>query len=143
MRKKIILWIVIGGVIILGALFRVLLETDGTSSGGSARRPAFVFEEDPHGTSFILTPEEIMGAAEDPSPSSVPRRVRKTENPAPAAPDLKSIKGSISPKKGKPGDMKDYLDEAERARAKRVGKSLKEIKEKVRDWQPNIFEPTW
>ena len=39
--------------------------------------------------------------------------------------------------------MKDYLDEAEKARSERVRKSLREIKEKVRDWHPDIFQPTW
>jgi hypothetical protein len=39
--------------------------------------------------------------------------------------------------------MKDYLDEADRERAERIRKSLEEIKKKVRDWHPNIFEPTW
>lgn len=57
--------------------------------------------------------------------------------------DLKGIKKGIRPIRRSPGDMKDYLDEAEKARRRRIRTSLKEVQKKVREWQGNIFEPTW
>jgi len=39
--------------------------------------------------------------------------------------------------------MKEYLDEAERLRRERVRKSLEEIRRKVREYEPSVFEPTW
>lgn len=57
--------------------------------------------------------------------------------------DLKKIQKAIRPITRSPGDMKDYLDEAERARRRRIRTSLQEVQSKVREWRGNIFEPTW
>ena len=37
----------------------------------------------------------------------------------------------------------NMLDEAERLRRERVRKSLEEIRRKVREYEPSVFEPTW
>lgn len=57
--------------------------------------------------------------------------------------DLKQMKKGIHSINRPPGDMKGYLDEAEKARRERIRKSLKEVKEKVKGWEKSIFEPTW
>ncbi|MGI6252512.1 MAG: hypothetical protein ACOYJV_03665 [Aminivibrio sp.] len=139
MRKKIILGAVLGGAVLLGALLRTLQEGDFVRA--SVRRPVFVFER--QRPDFIVVPEKIPTPEEMPAGRSAPRKTGRPKASPGEGHDLDSIKKDISPKKGSVGDMKDYLDEAERARAERVRKSLGEIKEKVRDWHPDIFQPTW
>ncbi|NLB84282.1 MAG: hypothetical protein GX791_08575 [Synergistaceae bacterium] len=56
---------------------------------------------------------------------------------------MKQIKKGIQPIDRPPGDMKEYLDEAEKARRERIRKSLKEVRRKVKEWEKSVFEPTW
>ncbi len=56
---------------------------------------------------------------------------------------MKKIQKAIRPITRSPGDMKDYLDVAERSRRRRIRTSLQEVQSKVREWRRNIFEPTW
>ena len=139
MRKKIILGAVLGGAVLLGALLRTLQEGD--SIRASVHRPVFVFEG--QRPDFIIVPDKIPAPEGTPSGRSAPRKTGRAKASPDGGHNLDSIKKGISPKKGSAGDMKDYLDEAEKVRSERVRKSLGEIKEKVRDWHPDIFQPTW
>ena len=58
-------------------------------------------------------------------------------------PDLKLITKDVHPIDRPPGDMKEYLDEAEKVRRERIKRSLKEVQKKVKGWQKSIFDPTW
>ncbi|MGI6783895.1 MAG: hypothetical protein ACOX5A_06670 [Aminivibrio sp.] len=144
MMKKILLWAVLAAAVLAGALLRVLPEGSGGAGKSKAGRFVFVFNGDVKPGGFIEAPLRIESPGEGPAASpAAPRPARVRKPGAPRKPDLDAIKKGISPKGRKAGDMKDYLDDAERTRAERVRKSLKEIKDKVRDWQPSIFEPTW
>jgi len=56
-------------------------------------------------------------------------------------PDIEALKKGLRPIEGSPGDMSEYLEEAERKI--RIRKSLGEIQKKVKEWEKSIFEPTW
>lgn len=75
--------------------------------------------------------------------SSPPANTRKQSPQTQEKFDLDSVKKGIYPRKSAPGDMTDYLDEAERARKTRIRKFFQEIRQNTKEWERNVFEPTW
>lgn len=148
MKKKFILWAVVTAAVILGAAGRILLHQGRPEEEGVARRTVIIFDGEPGSEEdfYGFAPPEseddegkshkAQGGPLRPSPSGRGKPSGKKE-------DFSALKKGISSREGDPGDMKDYLEESERARRARIGKSLDEIKRKVRDWRPSIFAPTW
>lgn len=136
MRKKIILGAAVAGAVLAGALSGALHE----EVRSRPARPVLVFVEESQPQALTVPAQETPEAGEGSPRPEPPGRGKKPGRPGA---DLGAIKKGISPISGAAGDMKDYLDEADRKRAERIRKSLEEIKKKVRDWHPNIFEPTW
>lgn len=90
-----------------------------------------------------VSPDE-RGERKDSRPSSGKGASRgKYSSKTDGSTDLKQMSKGIHPIDRPPGDMKEYLDEAEKARGVRIRKSLKEIQRKVKEWEKSIFEPTW
>ena len=87
---------------------------------------------DERGARVRATPRPARGASSGKNPS-------KQDDPV----DFQQIKKDIRPINRPPGDMNEYLDEAEKARREGIRKSLKDIRKKVKEWEKSIFEPTW
>jgi|LSQX01.2.fsa_nt_gb hypothetical protein len=148
MKKSFIAWGALAVSILTGAVFRALPGGESFPAGGEYRKPVLLFDGEPPLHSGPLTvsgDQEVPadGTLKDADDSSSPRSGSPKKKPGTGKPDLESLKHGVKPRKGNPGDLKDYLDEADRARRERVRKSLEEIRKKVREWEPNIFEPTW
>jgi hypothetical protein len=148
MRKKAAAWGAVVVFILLGALLRAHPSRESHFSGGGNRKTVLLFE----GEQVLSSDVPVRsGDGEYPEPASPDRDEaplsRRTSSSgkgqAKKAAGLDSLKQGVKARKGNPGDMKEYLDEAERLRRERVRKSLEEIRRKVREYEPSIFDPTW
>ncbi|TDY65143.1 hypothetical protein C8D99_101293 [Aminivibrio pyruvatiphilus] len=148
MRKNVAAWGAMVVFILLGALFRALPSGEPLSFRGGNRGTVLVFEGEAGLFSDAFVPsadreyQEPASADRDGTPLSrltAPPQKQPEKNGR----DLDSLKQGVKARKGNPEDMKEYLDEAERLRRERVRKSLEEIRRKVREYEPSVFEPTW
>lgn len=149
MRKNAAAWGTVVVFILLGAMLRALPSGESRSPGeGGNRRTVLRFEGEavpPLHVSVLSGDEEYPDAVsrdrEDGRPvrRTAPSGRRQAKNDA----GLDSLKQGVKARKGNPGDMKEYLDEAERIRRERVRRSLEEIRRRVREYEPSVFDPTW
>lgn len=134
--------------ILLGALFRALPSGEPLSFRGGNRGTVLVFEGEAGLFSDAFVPsadreyQEPASADRDGTPLSR-RTAPPQKQPEKNGRDPDSLKQGVKARKGNPEDMKEYLDEAERLRRERIRKSLEEIRRKVREYEPSVFEPTW
>ena len=154
--KKILIFGLISAALLWGALFRASRHDSSYSAGRAPERaaqiihssfPAREFSPPVDQTSentgnYVSTDEKESGTEGLRGSSSYGIR-KKSSSKAGETTDIEALTKGIHPKKGMPGDMKEYLDEAERTRAERISKALREVQKKVRDWERSIFEPTW
>lgn len=148
MRKKAAAWGAVVVFILLGALLRAHPSRESHFSGGGNRKTVLLFE----GEQVLSSDVPVRsGDGEYPEPASPDRdgsplsrrTVPSGKRTGTGGRDLDSLKQGVKARKGDPGDMKEYLNEAERLRRERVRKSLEEIRRKVREYEPSIFDPTW
>ncbi|MEA4952115.1 MAG: hypothetical protein VB107_05545 [Aminivibrio sp.] len=149
MRKNAAAWGTVVVFILLGAMLRALPSGESLSPGeGGSRRTVLLFEGEavpPLHVSVLSGdeeyPDEVSRDRED------GRTVRRTapsgRRPGKSDTGLDSLKQGVKARKGNPEDMKEYLDEAERIRRERVRRSLEEIRRRVREYEPSVFDPTW
>ena len=148
MRKNFILWAVVAAAIFLGAAGRILLHHRSSAGEDFPRRTVIIFEgeSEAEGDSYGFDHAHSKtdeGAGFEGQKRKGPPLPSEKGRPSQRPPDLSTLKEGVSHREGNPGDMRDYLEDSERARRARIGKSLEEIKRKVKDWRPSIFEPTW
>lgn len=148
MGKNVAAWGALVVFILLGAMFRALPSEESLSPEDGRRKAVLLFEGEPGilpGVSVRSGDEayreEVSGNGEEGMPS---RRARPSgKRPEKNGRDLDSLRQGVRARKGNPGDMKEYLDEAERIRRERVRKTLEEIRRRVREYEPSVFDPTW
>jgi len=149
MRKNAAAWGAVVVFILLGAMLGALPSGESRSPGeGGSRRTVLLFEGEavpPLHVSVLSGdeeyPEEVSRDREDGRPAR--RTAPSGRRPAKNDVGLDSLKRGVEARKGNPGDMKEYLDEAERIRRERVRRSLEEIRRRVREYEPSVFDPTW
>ena len=139
------------GVLVRASHYEPLLLSEAPSEGTiSITDDSFTPEDQnlPAGADLLQPDLEISsderGAGEEAAfrPAAGASSRKKSSKPDEPI-DLKQMKKDIHSINRPPGDMKDYLDEAEKARRERIRRSLKEVREKVKKWEKSIFEPTW
>jgi len=148
MRKNVAAWGAVVVFILLGAMLRVLPSGEPLSPGGGNRRTVLLFEGDrvPPSDGVVRSGDEEYPEPVSPDRDEAPLSRRTSSSgkgQGKKAAGLDSLKQGVKAREGAPGDMKEYLDEAERLRRERVRKSLEEIRRKVREYEPSIFDPTW
>ena len=154
--KKILIFGLISAALLWGALFRASRHDSSYSAGRTLERAAQIInssfptrdllppvDQTSESTGNYASSDEKESDKEGPRGSSSSAIKKKNSRKAGETPNIEALKKGIYPKKGMPGDMKEYLDEAERTRAERIRKALREVQKKVRDWERSIFEPTW
>jgi len=122
-------------------------KLSGTEFRTGVSSPAEDFSSFSDDISVSTVPTELSGdageetsALQDELPAG---KNRKKTTPKDLKPDIEALKKGIRPIEGAPGDMSEYLDDAERKRKIRIRKSLGDIQKKVKEWEKSIFEPTW
>lgn len=122
-------------------------KLSGTEFRTGVSSPAEDFSSFSDDISVSTVPTELSGdageetsALQDELPAG---KNRKKTAPKDLKPDIEALKKGIRPIEGAPGDMSEYLDDAERKRKIRIRKSLGDIQKKVKEWEKSIFEPTW
>jgi hypothetical protein len=153
-KKHIMRLLIVAAAIGAGAFCRSLSgvppgagKLSGTEFRTGVSSPAEDFSSFSDDISVSTVPTELSGGAgeetsalQDELPAG---KNRKKTTPKDLKPDIEALKKGIRPIEGAPGDMSEYLDDAERKRKIRIRKSLGDIQKKVKEWEKSIFEPTW
>lgn len=92
---------------------------------------------------------ESSGEASAPFPKNhqpeVPSSLQEKKDTSPRGkyPDLKSLRRGVRPRKSTTDETELYLLELNRKNAARARAALEETRREVREWEEDVFEPTW